>query len=839
MKSMRSLYKKLFHYVPDKRIWAYFSMALSAAAVCSYMGAYWFLWQSIVSILVIPVYEKAMYDAIIVVILMILRGILNIASATCSHYLGFRLETNLRKNGLHKLLDASSSFFDHNSSGEIRKIIDDNAAETHKTVAHLIPDNVTAVMTPVLMFVLMFAIDYRLGILLILTTVIGVLQYRKMSGGTEFLSGYSAALQKMSAATVEYVRGMQIIKIFGVTVQYYKTLINSIKEYKQYVYQYSLSCKNPYVGFQVLFNVFYAFAVPAAVVFISYGEPAMLILAKIVFFAVFSGAVFTSFTSIMFTGQDNFGAQNTLNRLDELTTSMDQAKLPHGNEETFQDFNIEFRHVDFKYDDNFVLKDFSLTLHQNKTYALIGSSGGGKSTIAKLISGFYPVDGGEILIGGKNIQSYSEKALIQNIAFVFQRSQLLKTSIYENVRIGNPQATRQQIMDALDAANCTSILDKFPQREMTVIGAKGVYLSGGEVQRIAIARAILKNANIVIMDEASAAADPENEYELQQAFQKLMRGKTVIMIAHRLSSIQNVDQILFVQNGKVVEQGTHNELMACNGRYTEISQDAAFGHAMDDSTNQTRYLGMNLNKAPFNDPLVREAVSYAVNQQELETSVFDGLETAAETLFPNEKPNCGVEVKTYPTDMEKAKQLMKEAGYEDTNDDGILEKDGTSLAIHFNYSQSLASVDNAVLSIAASLKELGFDVTIDAVDMNTWYGALMAGEYDLTFYNTAGGSFDPATDMSNMAPGAMGDPILCQFSAFFENPEIFAELDSTSDSQRVQEIYGMILNGIADQNLLVPVTGTHDLALWNTDKITGYDFYTDASYVDIASVHVK
>ena len=186
-----------------------------------------------------------------------------------------------------------------------------------------------------------------------------------------------------------------------------------------------------------------------------------------------------------------------------------------------------------------------------------------------------------------------------------------------------------------------------------------------------------------------------------------------------------------------------------------------------------------------------------------------------------------------------AKQLMKEAGYEDTNDDGILEKDGTSLAIHFNYSQSLASVDNAVLSIAASLKELGFDVTIDAVDMNTWYGALMAGEYDLTFYNTAGGSFDPATDMSNMAPGAMGDPILCQFSAFFENPEIFAELDSTSDSQRVQEIYGIILNGIADQNLLVPVTGTHDLALWNTDKITGYDFYTDASYVDIASVHVK
>lgn len=569
---MFKLYKKLFQYVPDKKIWAYLSMILSAVAVCSYMGAYWFLWKTIVSILVISAYEEAMYNAVLVVLLMLLRGVLNIASALCSHYLGFRLETNLRKNGLHKLLDASSSFFDLNNSGEIRRIIDDNAAETHKTVAHLIPDNITAIITPILMFIMMFAIDYRLGLLLILTTLIGILQYRKMAGNTEFLSGYSAALQKMSAATVEYIRGMQIIKIFGVTVQYYKSLIDSIREYKQYVYQYSLSCKNPYVGFQVLFNVFYAFAVPAAVVMISQGEPATLILAKIVFFSVFSGAVCTSFTSIMFTTQDNFGAQNTLNQLEELSASMNRAKLTHGKEESFQNFDIEFHHVDFKYDDRFVLKDFSLTLQENKTYALIGSSGGGKSTIAKLISGFYPVNSGEILIGRKNIECYSEKALIQNIAFVFQHSQLLKTSIYENVKIGNPQATRKQIMDALDAANCASILDKFPQREMTVIGTKGVYLSGGEVQRIAIARAILKNASIVIMDEASAAADPENEYELQQAFKRLMKNKTVIMIAHRLSSIQNVDRILFIQDGKVIEQGTHKELITLNGRY-KLFQD--------------------------------------------------------------------------------------------------------------------------------------------------------------------------------------------------------------------------------------------------------------------------
>ena len=567
LKIMGSIYKKLFQYIPNKKIWAYASMILSAVAVCAYMGAYWCIWKAIMSILVISDYEMAMYDAIIAVILMILKGFLNIASATCSHYLGFKLETNLRKNGLHQLLEASSSFFDQNNSGKIRRIIDDNAAETHKTVAHLIPDNVTAVITPLLMIALMFAIDYRLGLLLITTTVIGVIQYRKMSGGTEFMNGYSTALQKMSAATVEYIRGIQIIKIFGVTIHYYRALIESINEYKKYIYKYSLSCKGPYVGFQVLFNVFYAFAVPAAIIIIEQGEPAMLILAKIVFFAVFSGAVFTSFTSIMFTGQDNFAAQNTLNQLEELKASMNEEKLSHGNENEFQSYDIEFRNVNFKYDDHFVLKNFSLNLQQNKTYAFIGPSGGGKSTIAKLISGFYPIDSGEILIGGKKIQNYSENAITQHIAFVFQHSQLIKTSIYENVKIGNPKATRQQIMDALDAANCSSILDKLPSRENTVIGAKGVYLSGGEVQRIAIARAILKDANIIIMDEASAAADPENEHELQQAFQKLMKNKTVIMIAHRLTSIQNVDKIFFIQNGKVVEEGTHKELMKYNGRY--------------------------------------------------------------------------------------------------------------------------------------------------------------------------------------------------------------------------------------------------------------------------------
>lgn len=466
--------------------------------------------------------------------------------------------------------------------------------------------------------------------------------------------------------------------------------------------------------------------------------------------------------------------------------------------------------------------------------ALVGESGSGKSTLAQLMCGLLVPSSGEVLFEGKNISLCRGK-----------QKQVLRSKIQLILQDGkgamDPRFTVYQII-AEPIRNFRKLTKKEEEREINDLLAmmelpeeiklrKAHELSGGQQKRVCIARALAAQPDVLIFDEAVSGLDVLVRKHILDLLKRLHQERKMTCF------FINAAKILALRNGEI-DAILGSSRLSAEG-YTEISQDTAFGHAMDDSTNQTRYLGMNLNKAPFNDPLVREAVSYAVNQQELETSVFDGLETAAETLFTNEKPNCGVEVKTYPTDMEKAKQLMKEAGYEDTNDDGILEKDGTSLAIHFNYSQSLASIDNAVLSIAASLKELGFDVTIDAVDMNTWYGALMAGEYDLTFYNTAGGSFDPATDMSNMAPGAMGDPILCQFSAFFENPEIFAELDSTSDSQRVQEIYGMILNGIADQNLLVPVTGTHDLALWNTDKITGYDFYTDASYVDIASVHVK
>ncbi|NKZ30035.1 ABC transporter ATP-binding protein [Facklamia miroungae] len=565
-----NMYKRLLGYVPERKKYAYYSMVLSAIAVLIYMIAYYYLWKTLEALVVNTDITLGVHYSIIVISLLILRGFVAIVGIMSSHYLGFRLETNLRKAGLYKLLDASFSFFDKSNSGQIRKIIDDNAGNTHKTVAHLIPDNITALLTPVGMLALTFFIDYRLGILLVITFVVGVFQFKAMYNSPDLMDDFSEALERMSASTVEYVRGMQVIKLFGVSVDYYKSLIDSINDYRKNVYAYSQSCRKPYVGFQVLFNSFYAFAVPFAALFILRGESATLLLAKLVFFAIFSDIALLSFMAVMFAGSDNHSAMLAIDRLEELMGNMDDAKLIQGSVNKMGSYDIEFSNVSFKYDEKYVLKDFNLKLNAHKTYALVGPSGSGKSTIAKLISGFYPIDKGDIRIGGKNITNYSEKAIQENIAFVFQNSKLFKTTIYENVKIGNPEANRQEVLAALKAAQCTSILDKFPDKENTIIGSKGVYLSRGEMQRVAIARAILKDAEIIILDEASAATDPENEYEIQQAFSNLMKGKTVIMIAHRLSTITNVDEIMFVENGAIIERGNHASLMAKNGRYKDL-----------------------------------------------------------------------------------------------------------------------------------------------------------------------------------------------------------------------------------------------------------------------------
>ena len=494
------------------------------------------------------------------------------AAVWASHVLGFRLESNLRKTAISHLMNASFSFFDMNPSGKIRKLIDDNAQETHVLIAHLIPDNISALFTPIFMFIIVFAVDVKLGFLLLAIALIGGAQMMLMMGNKDVMRKYQAALERMNAEAVEYVRGMQIVKIFRSTVESFKAFYEAITGYSDLAYKYTLSCRMTYVMFQVLFNLFAVFTIPAAIYFMNKGADGNLIIAKLIFFICIAGVLFSAFMRVMYVGMYNFQAKSVVDKLENLFADMEKDNLEHGTEETFDNFGIEFKNVSFGYTEEKILHDVSFTLEPNKTYALVGSSGGGKSTIAKLISGFYKINAGEILIGGKNISSYSKNALMRSIAFVFQTSKLFKTSIFENVKMGNKHASDEEVMNALRLARCEDILAKFPEREKTVIGSKGVHLSGGEIQRVAIARAILKNADIIILDEASAAADPENEYEIQQAFSNLMKNKTVIMIAHRLSSIKNVDEILVVEDGNIIERGSDAELMQKGGKYSHLQR---------------------------------------------------------------------------------------------------------------------------------------------------------------------------------------------------------------------------------------------------------------------------
>ncbi|QEJ94005.1 ABC transporter ATP-binding protein [Treponema phagedenis] len=563
-------YKKLLKYTPEKMHCAYISIFFSAVSVFLQIAAYWFLWKFLHALIVEKKIQDGKFYAITIVALLIANLLIGFFAVWASHILGFRLETNLRKAATDHLMKASFAFFDMNPSGKIRKLIDDNAAETHMIVAHLIPDNVAALLTPILMFILVFMVDVQLGILLLIVALIGGLQMKLMMGDKSFMEQYMLALERLNAEAVEYVRGMQVVKIFRGTVESFKAFYEAITAYAKLALNYSNSCRTPYVSFQVLFNLFTLFTVPVAIVYINRGAGIELILAKIIFYVCFAGILFASFMRVMYVGMYNFQAAQVVDKLENLFTEMQKDNLTHGTVEKFDNFDIEFKNVSFAYGEENVLNNVSFKLEGKKNYALVGSSGGGKSTIAKLISGFYKINDGAIFIGGKNISEYSQKALMENIAFVFQNAKLFKTSIFENVKMGNKNASDAEVMEALKQARCDDILDKFKEREHTVIGSQGVHLSGGETQRIAIARAILKNANIIILDEASAAADPENEYEIQQAFSNLMKDKTVIMIAHRLSSIRNVDEILVVDEGSIVERGSDAELMAQDTRYKKL-----------------------------------------------------------------------------------------------------------------------------------------------------------------------------------------------------------------------------------------------------------------------------
>ena len=566
------LYKKLFSYIPERKLHGILACLLTTVGIVLEFYAYYLIWILLKNVFSGGVLSEGRSLAIKILFLFIAYGILYFMGLWMSHLAGFRLETRLRERGIRHLLGASNTFFDLHNSGEMRKIIDNNVEQTHMIVAHLIPDQTAAFLTPILMIILTFVLDLYLGIFFIVIVLISLVLVKNMMGDQSFMKKYMDMLDEMNAGAVEYVRAMPVVKIFNAPLIGFKKLYDSILIYKEMVYKYSMSCRFPFVLFQWLLNIFIITPIFFGIFMVNRGADPGLWAAKILFFTLFMGIFYSNTMKIMYVSMYIFQANSAVDNLENLFKEMKEKEIEFGSQRELLNKNIEFKNVDFSYDgENKILDNFSLSLEEDKVYALVGSSGSGKSTIAKLISGLYPVDSGEILIGDKNISSYDKESLMKNIGIVFQNPQLFQgISIFENVKLAKSDASDEEVLRALKIARCDEFIDKFKDAYDVVIGAEGVNLSGGEKQRVSIAGIFLKDPKIIIMDEASAAADPENEYELQIAFKELIKNRTTIMIAHRLTSIRGVDEILLIEDGKLIERGSHDILYKEDSKYKKF-----------------------------------------------------------------------------------------------------------------------------------------------------------------------------------------------------------------------------------------------------------------------------
>lgn len=570
--------KRLFEYAENYKYLTIASWVLATVSAFIALVPFYYIWRLIKEVIrVSPDFDRAQnlsaygwcaVGSAVFAMLIYMGGLI------CSHLAAFHVQATMRSRLMRHIMSLPLGFMDEDGSGKVRKIINESSAATETYLAHQLPDKCVATATPIGLVVLLLVFDWRLGLLSLIPVVLGFAIMSTMMGANmkKKMEEYQNALEEMSSEAVEYVRGIPVVKTFGQSVFSFKRFRDSIKKYEKWTIAYTKDLRVPMMGLTTAINSVFAILIAATFWLggVKSGSVDGTFLLNLMFYIIITPIITVTMTKMMYAGENVMIVEDALNRIDGL---LEKKPLPQSvNPEKPQDASISFKNVSYRYDgaSDDAIHNISLDIKSGEHIAFVGPSGGGKSTLAKLIARFADVNSGFIEIGGVNVKNIKASDLMNTVSFVFQDSKLLKMSIFDNVRMGNKNAMREEVIEALHNAQCDDIIEKLPGGIDTVIGSKGTYLSGGETQRIAIARAMLKNAPILILDEATAFADPDNEAKVQAAFSKLSEGKTVIMIAHRLSSVTEVDRIYVLKNGQICQSGTHENLLSQDGLYAHM-----------------------------------------------------------------------------------------------------------------------------------------------------------------------------------------------------------------------------------------------------------------------------